>query len=93
MQGDLNLRHPIEDSDTSHPYYNENYGHFADDLKLHGASVANKENILSPVTCDSKPPQVLKSPPIYGKQRVGRARSRQRTISAQVSGPYSINYP
>ena len=73
--------------------YSENYGHFADDLKMHDASVANKENILSQVTCDSKPPQILKSPPIYGKQRVGRARSRRRTISAQVSGPYSINYP
>ena len=48
--------------------YSENYGHFADDLKMH-------------------------DPSIYGKQRVGRARSRRRTISAQVSGPYSINYP
>ena len=72
--------------------YSENYGHFADDLKLHDATIANKENILSPVTSDSKPPHILKSPPIYGKQRVGRARSRRRTISAAVSGPYSINY-
>jgi len=72
--------------------YSENFGHFADDLKLHDATIANKENILSPVTSDSKPPHILKSPPIYGKQRVGRARSRRRTISAAVSGPYSINY-
>jgi len=72
--------------------YSENYGHFADDLKLHDATIANKENILSAVTSDSKPPHILKSPPIYGKQRVGRARSRRRTISAAVSGPYSINY-
>ena len=78
--------------------YSENYGHFTDNLKLEDTTGANKENILSPqvtaVCCDSKPPQIILSSPIYGKQRVGRARSRRRTISAQVSnGPYSINYP
>jgi len=66
--------------------YSENYGNFADDLKLQNVSAANKENVFLPiVTCDSKPPLFSKSPPVYGKQRVGRARSRRRTIGAQLS--------
>ena len=48
--------------------YSENYDHFVADSKLNDVSFANKENILVPsVSCDSKPPQVIKSSAIYGK--------------------------
>ena len=65
--------------------YSENYGHFVADSKLNDVSFANKENILAPsVSCDSKPPQVIKSSAIYGKSE--RRASSFKTENYKCSG-------
>ena len=62
------------------------YGQFTDEPQLSPDLNNNKENESS-VEQISLPPMPSK---IYGKERVGRARSRRRTVAQVASGPYSL---
>jgi len=60
------------------------YGQFTDEPRLSPDLNNNKENEVEQI---SLPPMPSK---IYGKERVGRARSRRRTVAQVTSGPYSL---
>ena len=64
------------------------YGKFADGpLRLSPDLNNNPNNKENSMEESSLPPM---PPSIYGRERVGRARSRRRTVAQVTSGPYSL---